>query len=123
MAPGTRQNASQIDGPFPSASWPPSFWYAAVAVPNRNLAGKGDVSRKCRGTCVGAHADDRAATLIQLRHRTLRAEVRGAHVHVEELVVLGLGERERIARLRHARVVHEDVEPAELGRGLVDHAP
>ena len=26
MAPGTWQNASQIDGPFPSASWPPSIW-------------------------------------------------------------------------------------------------
>src|SRR5262245_25483581 len=32
---------SQTDGPLPSACQPPSTWYAAVAAPQRNPAGKG----------------------------------------------------------------------------------
>ena len=58
-----------------------------------------------------------------MRHRLLRAEVRGAHVDAEELVVFGFGERERIARLRDPGVVDQHVEAAELGGSLVDHAP
>ena len=33
MAPGTRQNVSQIDGARPSSATAPSIWYAAVAAP------------------------------------------------------------------------------------------
>ena len=55
-------------------------------------------------------------------HGALRAEVRRPHIHVEQLVVLGLGERERVARLCHARVVHEHVEATELRGGFVDDA-
>src|SRR6266542_527062 len=40
IAPGTRQYVSQIDGVRPSASTAPSIWYADVATPQRNPAGR-----------------------------------------------------------------------------------
>src|SRR6059036_4054763 len=39
IAPGTRQNVSQIDGVRPSSATAPSIWYADVATPQRNPAG------------------------------------------------------------------------------------
>ena len=38
--PGVCENASQMDKPFPPSCQLPSTWYAAVAVPNANDAGK-----------------------------------------------------------------------------------
>src|SRR5438552_5844154 len=81
------------------------------------------VTREAGAAMDGAHADDRAAATLEVRYRLLRAEVRGAHVDAEELVVFGFGERKRITRLRDAGVVHQHVQAAKLGGGFVDHAP
>ncbi|TCN35051.1 hypothetical protein EV644_11772 [Kribbella orskensis] len=44
IAPGTRQNVSQIDGNRPSASIAPSIWYAEVAVPQTKSCRSGESS-------------------------------------------------------------------------------
>src|SRR4051812_34992071 len=39
MAPGLRQNMSQMDGPLPSSAAAPSIWYADAAAPQTKLRG------------------------------------------------------------------------------------
>ena len=49
-APGTRQKVSQMEAVRPSSVAAPSIWYAAVAAPHRNPAGK---ARSAAGPAVG----------------------------------------------------------------------
>ena len=59
-------------------------------------------------------ADDRAALLaLHLRNHGLRHQQRAAQAHVEDRVVVGVGDVHRLARLRDAGVVDQHVDAAE----------
>src|SRR5207237_991468 len=72
-------------------------WRARIGVERPLRRRVRGVPRESGATVYRAHVDDRAASLREVRDRLLHADVRRAYVDVEQLVVLGLGERERIA--------------------------
>ncbi len=62
----------------------------------------------------------RVLGLLQERDRRAREHEGAANVHVLHEVVLLLGQVERTGKVDDARVVHDDVDAAELGSGRLD---
>ena len=109
--PGVAQNVSQIDGPRPSRSTPPSIWYAEVATPHRKDGGN-RIDRRPSPASVRV-ADGQAAVRVE--------EVEPLEVEHELDVLAGAGGAAGIDLRDDRRTVVTGPTSENLTRLGVDH--